>query len=83
MTPMMKCGHAANAVNGDKPVCVICFMTEGDKATQIADAPDLTGRKAFCSYGGAETQSSTELPFFEHRPDKDSDRYYCGCHGWD
>lgn len=51
--PMMKCGHAANAVcsslNGVKydppiPSCVICDCHE------LVPAPDLTGRKAVCSY---------------------------------
>jgi len=52
--PMMKCGHAAmstcNKRNGQVfdppiPTCVICDCTEIDPS-----APDLTGRKARCSY---------------------------------
>jgi hypothetical protein len=27
--------------------------------------------------------SSRSLPFFKHRPDKDTDTHYCGCWGWD
>ena len=27
--------------------------------------------------------SSSDLWFFEHRPDEEYDLYYCGCWGWD
>lgn len=27
--------------------------------------------------------SSPRLAFFEHRPDEEFDKYYCGCWGWD
>jgi len=30
----------------------------------------------------AEAPSSTELPFFQHKPDESVDSYYCGCMGW-
>lgn len=30
-----------------------------------------------------EMDSSPHLAFFEHLPDKEFDRYYCGCWGWD
>lgn len=30
-----------------------------------------------------ERDSSTNLAFFEHRPDEKYDQFYCGCHGWD
>lgn len=29
------------------------------------------------------TISDPSLPFFEARPDKETDSYYCGCWGWD
>lgn len=29
-----------------------------------------------------ECPSSTSLPFFEHRPDEEHDKHYCGCFGW-
>jgi hypothetical protein len=79
---LMKCGHAANATCDGKPACAICACTE------VADTiPDLTGRKARCGYYGthchSETPSSMKLPFFEYRPDKEYDTYYCGCYGWD
>jgi len=33
--------------------------------------------------GESPTPSRWGLPFFEHRPDKDEDAFYCGCWGWD
>lgn len=27
--------------------------------------------------------SSSNLPFFSHRPDRSEDEFYCGCWGWD
>ncbi len=47
-------------------------------------------RKGSCDYGGkdqpdgicrCETNSSTNLPFFEMKTGMDE--FYCGCHGWD
>ena len=81
--PMMKCGHAANATNTEngKRVCANCAgIVEG--WDQIADPPDLTGREALCPYCKKRVPSTTELAFFEHRPDKEFDIYYCGCMGW-
>lgn len=97
-TPMMACGHAANAVchgigNADPaghPSCVICAPK--DEACAIAAGIDLTGRVAVCAYyprGGRyhkcpePVPSSTALAFFEHKPGEARDRYYCGCFGWD
>jgi hypothetical protein len=81
-TPMMACGHAANAVMGDKPVCVICYgITEG--ADVVVSAPDLEGRTAKCTTCGATEASSTSLPFFRHYPEAEFDSYYSGCRGWD
>ena len=89
-TPMMKCGHAANAtcsqshgVKYDPPVpsCAICSCIE------VADeAPNLEGRMAHCAYFktcNTEKPSALNLAFFEHKPEEEHDRYYCGCHGWD
>lgn len=84
--PMMACGHAANATDAEgKPVCAICIgIVEG--ADVIAETPNLDGRMARCSYYYTckhERTSNINLPFFSHRPDKEHDEYYCGCHGWD
>lgn len=86
MKPMMKCGHAANAVRTgtNEPICVICIGIHPG-ADQVDDnPPNLTGRKACCAYGKhAIVDSTPNLAFFEHKPDKEMDEYYCGCHGWD
>ena len=92
MSKMMKCGHAAQAVNGKgEPVCVICVGINPG-ATVVDDAPpSLAGRMAECSYrrpgpypeNHRAVPSDPGLPFFEHRPDSPTDRYYCGCFGWD
>ena len=78
---MMMCGHAANGKKGDQPVCVICA---GLKHGWDIAAPEanLAGRKASCACGYT-TDSSSGLAFFESRPDSETDRFYCGCHGWD
>jgi len=80
--PMMKCGHIANSymLKGDKkiPGCVICNCFE------VADSrPSLEGRLAKCSECSNRTPSAWNLPFFKYQEDKDEDRFYCGCHGWD
>lgn len=67
-TPMMKCGHAANATDEDNnPVCAICAgIKEG--YDEIDDSVKLEGRRAHCCYGKhAFKDSSTGLPFFEYR----------------
>ncbi len=82
MTVMMRCGHAANATdeNGN-PSCVICVgIVPG--ATVVDEPPDLTGRRAKCPDCDLFVDSETSLAFFEHRPNKDFDMYYCGCSGW-
>lgn len=40
-------------------------------------------RRANCCYGKHKFVLSDEsLPFFEKRPEKATDTYYCGCYGW-
>lgn len=87
-TPIMTCGHAANAIRtaayGVKydpplPCCAICDCVDIAK-----EQPDISGRNATCAYCGHKAPSSAyRLAFFEHCPDKEHDRYYCGCRGWD
>ena len=83
---LMGCGHAANAVTADgAPACAICAGIHPGAST-VADAPDLTGRVARCSYYSScrrEVPSRTTLAFFGHRKAQPYDRYYCGCWGWD
>lgn len=68
MTPLMKCGHAANATDNltGKPCCAICvgLTPNADEAAEAQ--PDLTGRTARCSCKNT-APSSTSLPFFEYR----------------
>ena len=80
----MGCGHAANAVDDKKkPMCAICIGI-ADGWNIVVESPDLTGRMAECTYGcGREVDSAVSLAFFEHLPEMDYDRYYCGCRGWD
>lgn len=88
--PMMACGHSANAVrvmsDGSRvPSCAICVGTNDDNL-RVVEAPDLTGRRARCGYFrscGSEQPASVDLWFFEHRPDREYDEYYCACRGTD
>lgn len=99
-TPMMACGHSANAtcsrhagITHDPPIpaCAIC-----DCITVVPTAPDLTGRRARCSYYGkvaprrwrtsvctSEIASNPHSAFFQHHPEREFDEFYCGCWGWD
>lgn len=77
---LMKCGHVAQGFNAEtkEPYCVICDCSEIQE-----EIPNLDGRIARCSYCGNTTKSQYTLPFFEHQPDKEYDKYYDGCFGWD
>lgn len=60
-TPMMKCGHAANATSrpSGKPVCFICAMADGDAAHTVDETPpSLEGRRARCNYYGRPTRAN-------------------------
>ncbi len=82
-TPMMKCGHAANAKSNGKPSCVICVGIHTG-AMEVDPAPtQLVERVAECAYCSKQAPSSLDLPFFEHRPERADDKYYCGCRGWE
>lgn len=99
MALLMKCGHVSNAErileDGNRvPTCVICFGIEEGAETVLREcqgSDGLKGRKARCQYASpkrgytcqGEVDSQWELPFFEHRPDQEHDKYYCGCWGWD
>jgi hypothetical protein len=81
--PMMKCGHAANGTtHSGKPCCVICAGIHPG-ADVVVDEPDLTGRVAKCSDCGCEVKSDMGLPFFEYRPTRKFDVFYCGCRGFE
>lgn len=78
---MMACGHSANAKTSKGPCCIICFGKP--EAEIMVTPPDLSGRMATCAYCKNTRESSTSLAFFEHRPTRKTDTYYCGCYGWD
>ncbi len=86
---MMKCGHAANAVDAvtGAPVCVIDVATDRDVAARTVVPPsDLAGRTAKCTCGNARP-TTTMLAFMGLNPEYDGvtrfDSYYCGHSGWD
>lgn len=80
--PLMECGCVASSLikkaNGWVKGCGVHGCTK-----EAEEQPDLTGRKAKCSYGGAVVNSSFSLAFFKYKPDEEYDEYYCGCYGWD
>ena len=78
--PMMKCGHAANATSDGKPCCAICSPSNGWDV--VDNNAIVEGREAKCGSCKNIKASSPNLAFFEHRPDKPLDSYYCGCRGW-
>ena len=82
-TPMMGCGHSANAKKDDgSPCCAICSGHDPG-ACIVADPPYLAGRMARCNYGPhKDVQSNVNLAFFEYQPMEKTDAYYCGCWGW-
>ena len=73
--PLMKCGHAANAVCNAKggvkydppiPSCAICSCI--DIAPEFLDGEgSLVERKARCCTQASERDSSLDLAFFEYR----------------
>jgi hypothetical protein len=65
--PVMKCGHAANAVTqfGD-PTCVICIGIDSG-ASIVASQPDLTGRMMRCYCTKPPISSNRNEAFFEYR----------------
>ena len=67
MSVMMKCGHAANATNGDgKPSCAICIGLRAGADEVDTAPPDLSGRQAKCSCGRIEQSDAKRLAFFEY-----------------
>lgn len=78
---MMKCGHASNASTSDgNPCCAIC--AGGTGWNTVATSPNLEDRKSICLSCKRIVASNLDLAFFEYRPDKELDAYYCGCKGW-
>jgi hypothetical protein len=64
---MMRCGHAANAVDeSQNPVCAVCVLLTPLARIVDDNPPALIGREAKC-YCGMTVPSSTDLPFFEYQ----------------
>lgn len=93
--PMMKCGCRAQGTTSpdNNPVCVIHVGFTPDAEIVNENPPDISGRKARCSYYGSHCKSEANsdgsgsrwnsLPFFVSQPTEEYDQYYCGCWGWD
>lgn len=80
---LMKCGHVSNAITGEgNPACAICGCQNIDR--EVSNTEGLEGRFAVCDEcRKTKVPSRWGLPFFEYRPDRDTDKFYCGCWGWD
>jgi hypothetical protein len=81
--PMMQCGHAANATQDGRPVCVICVGIVDGADRVDPDPPPLGGRTMVCGSCRAERPSDRSAAFFQARPDREKDSFYDGCRGWD
>ena len=86
---MMHCGHVANGQTEDgKLCCTICYGVYPGADITLDSTPEFKNRQAKCNYNNqvgdckSIVPSRLGLPFFEHKPDEDFDRYYCGCFGW-
>ncbi|MCP4573360.1 MAG: hypothetical protein GY838_13475 [bacterium] len=64
----------------------------GQRTARCTYYGQTPGRRSDCVYSQCkrdkpcqcEQPSSSALPFFEHHPTEDYDRFYCGCaFGWD
>lgn len=77
---LLTCGCVASATDGrtGKPAC----LWHSSKPVEASKAPDLTGRKARCAQCGEAASSDLRLAYFQHRPERDFDTYYCGCFGF-
>lgn len=83
MSVLMQCGHVASGTNskGD-PSCISCTGLTPLADMVAQDQPSLEGRIATCEYCRKEAPSSFKLPFFSYN-EKYTDKYYCGCYGWE
>jgi hypothetical protein len=76
---LMQCGCRAMA-HDNKTGKEICLTHMCEEPMEL---PNLTGREAKCTYCKAVVNSSIGLPFFVLQLDREQDRFYCGCKGWD
>lgn len=79
----LKCGCTANAQlrKQDGTFVPSCIF---HNCTEAIEAPSLEGRMMKCGSPCGKTKpSNLKAAFFQHRPDKEFDQFYCGCRGWD
>ena len=69
---------------------ILKVLTENNKQGYWKPGIIIEGRVAECTYCKKMLVSEEPpadglggLPFFEHTPEYDTDRFYCGCRGWD
>lgn len=78
---LMECGHTNNALHNGEPACAGCGCYNAVR--EVIGSDGIEGRTAECEACRLTTSSKWSLPFFHHRPDRETDSYYCGCRGWD
>jgi hypothetical protein len=88
---LMACGHVSNATyyddkdKKDKPMCIICDDIISNARVVVHECMGdigLEGRKAKCIEGDSIVDSKWDLPLFQYLPNREYDRYYCGCCSW-
>lgn len=86
---LAKCGCAFDTLRSkpgaENPKEMQWFCWRHNETDTMEDPTDLSTRQAHCTYCGKAEKSADHkgLAFFEYRKDQDTDRYYCGCYGWD
>lgn len=84
---MMACGHTASGVISEsgKLCCAGCFGISPEAERVVPRPEGLAKREAMCPYCERRVPSDSRSAeaFFEYRPDRDFDSFYCGCRGWD
>ncbi len=87
-----------NPDGSKSPYCLICDCGEvadepnlSGRMARCSCYGMIVGRKNETWYPqmmngnrcGSIVPSSTDLPFFEYRPNFEFDKFYCGCQSWD
>ena len=79
---LMRCGCRAMGLDS-KTNRQICLTHLCEDKADDRDVDLLNSRMASCMYCKKETPSNLSLAFFSLEKEKEKDRYYCGCKGWD
>ncbi len=61
---------------------ILKILSNKTRQKEWQEGEIIENRVAECSYCGKMVLSETSLPFFEKRDNLDTDRYYCGCKGF-